>query len=240
MPEGVLASAPQQYSREQRARIEDAARAHSMMLSPTGQLHPLHLSGYLADPHVPLDFFREIAASDIVPAVRVTGDGERGQSRQLAIYSVVRCPGNADTALFNAFGSFLAAECGFEPVPLYGDVFFCRPPDPDSGVIAKLPGPVKDMIAFKLLTAQAIFEGIRLDYVTEEGYRMAWARLKALVQAHKQDPGPDPAAGLGPEGQSQDGSGQVGHGRDETSQDGGHGDGHGGGRDAEDALSPSP
>jgi len=148
--------------------MSDAARGHSVLISEVGGLHPVVLSGYLADPGLPLRYARQAIGGELAMAAYDTsytpaGAGP-GAGPVVAVYSARR-PGGLNPLGFNPFGSLVAAAMGCLLVPLYGTVWMCKPPDPATGVIGKLSGQVKQAIA----------------------HRMGWVRLALSGQAPSGD-----------------------------------------------------
>lgn len=162
------------------ARQAQTRRAHTMMVSPAGDLLSVVMSGYLADPGVPHAFMDETLGCPRLEAQRASWAAQHPQLADLAVHSA-RDQGQP----FNLFGSLLASELGFALVPLHGLVFFSRVPG-QGGVVGKLPVALKDLLAAKLITLASITRQVRPDFVTEQDYQIAWARIRVLlVAAHE-------------------------------------------------------
>lgn len=183
VPAHVLAEANAQDAPtpEQKRRIADGMRAHSLMASPAGDLHPILLTGYIADPMLPFVFMEETAGCRIATVARAPWAEEDPTLPQVAVYTTPEFSGLP----FNPFGSLLASDLGYALLPLYGPVFFCRVPDPVTHVMAKLSPQVKDLIAYKLVTMQAALNGNRPPYMSPEAYQELWSRAKAVIAAHR-------------------------------------------------------
>jgi hypothetical protein len=85
--------------------------------------------------------------------------------------------------LLNIYGSLLAADFGFTPVPLYGPVFFVSPPRGD-GVMVKMPIPVKDEIRNRMWAAVQVLSGSCPDGISEQAYANTWQTVRDLLHAH--------------------------------------------------------
>lgn len=187
LPAHVLATAAP--SDQDLRRIELMRRAHTLLVTPGGDLHTAVMSGYLADPTVPHTFMTDTIGGPRREAPRADWATQYPHLTDLAVYSAL------DTAQpFNLFGSLLAAELAFALQPLYGPVFFTRRPSGD-GIVAKLPLRLKDHIASTLITLQSVTSQVRPDFVTEADYALVWARLQTLLaQAHAAKNAPPHAA----------------------------------------------
>lgn len=184
IPPHVLARADKPDP-DQLRRAQDIRCAHSMMLSAQGNVHPLVITGYHAEPQLPVEFMAETAGAELKVAAYADWRAEHPLASQVDIRSTT-----GDGHPFNPFGSLLAVEFGAEIEPLYGSVFFCRVSDA-AGVISKLSIEVKDMLMFKLVTLQSVIEGVRPDFMSEEQYLWVWQRLRALVVEHRRRVGLD-------------------------------------------------
>lgn len=158
--------------------MADAARAHSLLISESGGLHPVLLNGYVADPGLPLRFVAAQTDEELVPAGRADWAAADASLAQVAVYS-----GAWRRQWFNPLGSMVAAELGAALVPLYGPVWLCRPADA-AGVISKLSVPVKELVAFKLAAVRAVLSGVRPAHLDEQAYLVLWARMRTLLEIH--------------------------------------------------------
>jgi hypothetical protein len=168
-------------------RAERTRRAHMMMVAPGGDLLSVVISGYLSRPQVPHQFMADTLQCPPREAVRAPWAAQYPQLAVLAVYSA------SDTgAPFNLFGSLLAAELGFALEPLHGPVFFTRVPGPH-GVVGKLAVPLKEMIAFKLITLESMAARVRAGVASEGEAQEVLARIQALlVLAHQMRQAPAP------------------------------------------------
>lgn len=180
VPAHVLART-EQPTPEQAQRIERTLRAHTLMVAPAGDLVSVVMSGYLSDPAVPHRFMTATLGCPLRAGVRAAWAAQFPELVDLAVHSAADTGGQP----FNLFGSLLAAELGFALEPLYGTVFFGRMPGA-GGVVGKLPVAAKELIAFKLITLEAVAAKVRPDFVHEEDYLLAWARIRTLLAlAHR-------------------------------------------------------
>lgn len=179
IPQHLLAQA-EPTSADDRERLLNMNRSHCLMVSAEGSMHPVLLSGYLADAQVPLTFMREIAATQVAAAAREDWADADEFAASLAVYSAV-----PDGQQFNPFGTLLATDVGCTLEPLYGPVFFTRAPHLETGVTPKLSVQQKDALAFKLVTLQSVIEGVRPDYLAQSSYEIIWIRLKTVIDAHR-------------------------------------------------------
>lgn len=165
-------------------RAQDALRAHSVLLTDEGGLHPILLHGYLDDPQLPLRY----AATALGGQLRAARAAQ-GQNPQVAMYTVRA----RDAEWFNPFASLVGAHLGLELAPLYGKVFVCRAPHPQTGVITKLPVAVKELIAmYKTWILHSLAGQVPRD-MPPAAHTLMWERLSQLFRMHRgEDPAPQP------------------------------------------------
>lgn len=156
-------------------KIDEARRAHSMMVTPEGNMHPIILNGYLADPTIPWQYMTELTGGPLRAAVRTDWGAKDPVLSVFDVHSAAD-----DSQPFNPFGSLLASDVGFTLEPLYGRVFFTRVIG-DGRVVNKLSMESKELLTFKMIGFHSVSEGVRPDFMTDDQYLLAGRKIMTVV-----------------------------------------------------------